>query len=222
MKRLTLTFDNGPTEGITEPVLDVLQSFSVPATFFLVGTQLAKPGAREIAERALRCGHRLGNHSYHHGAPLGLQTEPGASSREILDMHHLMGDLTGPNPLYRPNGRGSMGPHLLSAEAIATLSSIEATIVLWTSVPRDRKVVVDSPHLWVEDAKRDTFGCEWPVIVLHDRPSGFDAPGPMAFLSEFLRWAVDKVEFRQDFPTDCTPMISGVPTPRLKDIVTGN
>jgi peptidoglycan/xylan/chitin deacetylase (PgdA/CDA1 family) len=220
MKRLSLTFDNGPTAGITDPVLDVLQNFGVCATFFLVGTQLAKPGARKIAERALRLGHRLGNHSYHHGPPLGLQTEPGVGSQEILDMHHLMGDLTGPNPLYRPNGRGSMGPHLFSSEAVTTLSSIGATIVLWTSVPRDRKVVVDSPNLWVEDAKSDTFKCDWPVIVLHDRPSGFDAPGPMAFLSEFLRWAVDKVEFRQDFPTKCTPMISGEATSELKDFVT--
>lgn len=222
MKRLTLTFDNGPTPGITEPVLDALQDFAVPATFFLVGTQLEKPGARAIAERALRSGHRLGNHSYHHGDPLGLQTEPGAGSREILDMHRLMGDLTGPDPLYRPNGRGSIGPHLLSTEAVSTLTEIGATVVLWTSVPRDRKAVVDRPDLWVADAKRAVLECDWPLIVLHDRPSGLPAPGPMAFLPEFLRWAVDNVEFRQDFPPGCTPMVSGAPASNLGDIVTAN
>ena len=30
---VTLTFDNGPTPGVTEPVLDLLAAHAVPATF---------------------------------------------------------------------------------------------------------------------------------------------------------------------------------------------
>lgn len=220
MKKLSLTFDNGPTPGITEAVLDVLDSFALAATFFLVGKQLEKPEARAIAERACRAGHRLGNHSYNHGDPLGLQTNPGAGAREILDMHRLMGDLAGSEPLYRPNGRGSIGPHLLSREAVSALSSIGATVVLWTSVPRDRKAVVERPDLWLEDAKQTVLDSDWAVITLHDRPSGFPSPGPMAFLPDFLRWAIERAEFRQDFPADCTPMVGGVPTSAMANFVT--
>ena len=135
-------------------------------------------------------------------------------------MHRLMGDLVGSQPLYRPNGRGSIGPHLLSEEAVSALASIGGTVVLWTSVPRDRQAVVDRPDLWVEDAKRAVIENDWTVMALHDRPSGFPAPGPMAYLPDFLRWAVEHVEFRQDFPRECTPMVAGVPTPALAKFVT--
>ncbi len=220
MKRVSLTFDNGPTPGVTDLVLDALEDFAVPATFFLVGKQLEQQGARALAERAHRSGHQLGNHSYTHGPPLGLQATPGAATSEILDMQRLMGELAGPTPLYRPNGKGTTGPHLLSTEAVSTLSAIGATIVLWTSIPRDRKVVVDRPDIWVEDAKQAVLTSDWSVIVLHDRPSGFDAPGPMAFLPEFLSWAAGQVEFHLDFPSDCTPMIAGVADLELEGFTT--
>jgi peptidoglycan/xylan/chitin deacetylase (PgdA/CDA1 family) len=220
MKRLTLTFDNGPTPGITDIVLDVLETQSIRATFFVLGKQLEDANIRAIAERAFRDGHRLGNHSYSHGPPLGLQTEPGIGSHEILATYRLLGVLAGSPPLYRPNGRGSAGSHLLNQEAAELLSSLGATIALWTDIPRDRKVVVDRPDQWVEDAKQAVMSQDWTVLVLHDRPSGFDPPGPMAYLADFLEWAAARVEFRQDFPVACTPMIAGVPSETLKQFVT--
>src|SRR5947208_2063040 len=44
VKRLTLTFDNGPTPGVTEHVLDELARRDLKATFFMVGTDLRLPG----------------------------------------------------------------------------------------------------------------------------------------------------------------------------------
>lgn len=220
MKWLSLTFDNGPTPGITDLVLDTLDAFSVKATFFLVGEQLEQPEGRALAERAFHSGHRLGNHSYSHGDPLGLHEQQGTARSEILRAHALLGELVGDEPLYRPNGRGKMGTHLLNTEAVETLGELGANVVLWTSVPRDRKAVVDEPDFWLGDAIRAVEEADWTLMVLHDRPSGFPAPGPMAFLPKFLEWAVEKVEFRQDFPIDCMPIIAGKPTPLLERYLT--
>src|SRR5215831_18045234 len=62
---LTLTFDNGPTPA-TPVVLDLLARHGIRSTFFLTGKQLAIPGMRVHAERAVREGHWIGNHTYSH------------------------------------------------------------------------------------------------------------------------------------------------------------
>ena len=61
---VALTFDDGPTPGYAERILDILRKENVSATFFLVGDAIeAWPeGARLIIE----AGHEVGNHSYSH------------------------------------------------------------------------------------------------------------------------------------------------------------
>jgi len=60
---LALTFDDGPSEG-TEQVLDILQRFRAPATFFQCGMNVARlPG---VTRTVLAQGHEIGNHSYSH------------------------------------------------------------------------------------------------------------------------------------------------------------
>lgn len=218
-RRLTLSFDNGPTPGITEGVLDALADADVRATFFLVGSQLARPGARALAERARKEGHWIGNHTFSHGEPLGLRAEPGAAD-EILLMHDLLGELAGDEPLFRPNGRARLGPHLLNREAVGALRQISASIVLWTSVPKDRKVDVDHADSWLQQAKRDVLRNDWTLMVLHDRPSGHAEPGPMAFLPDFLAWVKREAEIVQQFPSHCMPMVAGEPQPGLAELVT--
>ena len=71
---VSLTFDNGPTAGVTERVLDILNTRDVPATFFVVGTNLADPHGRRASERAVADGHRLGGHTWSHTIPFGKPT----------------------------------------------------------------------------------------------------------------------------------------------------
>lgn len=221
MNKLTLTFDNGPTPGITDVVLDTLDRFGVRTTFFMVGTQLLKPDARVLAEQAHASGHRIANHTYSHGAPLGEHRTAGAAREEILRMHELLGDLTGESPLFRPNGRGQIGPHLLNQEAVETLSEIRASVVLWSSVPKDRKVDVATPDAWLQQAKRDALTPGWTLMVLHDRPSGHPDVGPMRYLANFLSWTRDQgIEIVQEIPPEHMPLQQGKPTPALSHFVT--
>ncbi|MDR0242989.1 MAG: polysaccharide deacetylase family protein [Burkholderia sp.] len=64
-----LSFDDGPGPS-TLPLLDVLRDASCKATFFLLGKNLA--GARDVAARMAREGHRLGNHTHSHARPGAL------------------------------------------------------------------------------------------------------------------------------------------------------
>src|SRR5882672_6188923 len=103
--RVTLTFDNGPS-AVTAQVLEVLAERGVRATFFVVGDRLKRPGMRALAERALREGHRIGNHSLTHSTPLGVHDDPAEAEREIDQMQSLLGDLVPGERFFRPIGGG--------------------------------------------------------------------------------------------------------------------
>jgi peptidoglycan/xylan/chitin deacetylase (PgdA/CDA1 family) len=131
MKRLTLSFDNGPTEGTTA-VLDALAERSIKTSFFLVGKQLQAPGARALAERAKAEGHWIGNHTLSHDVPLGMADAPhGHHMREIEQMDVLLGALSEDVPLFRPYaGKGILGPHVFTAESLDYLRRTRHTVVL--------------------------------------------------------------------------------------------
>jgi len=60
---VALTFDDGPSPD-TESILDTLAEHNLSATFFMVGREVESfPG---IAQRVLKEGHEVGNHSYSH------------------------------------------------------------------------------------------------------------------------------------------------------------
>jgi peptidoglycan-N-acetylglucosamine deacetylase len=192
---VTLTFDNGPMPGTTDRVLDVLRDRAVPATFFVVGDMLRRPGARALAERAVAEGHWIGNHTLTHGTPLGDDPDVEYARREIEDAQTLIGDLAGERRLFRPPGGGGViGPHLLSPAATDILRRGGYTCVLWSSVPRDW----EDPTGWVDTALADVERLLHAVVVLHDLPTG-----AMDALPRFLDALADQeVDIVQDFPPD--------------------
>ena len=195
MKRVTLTFDNGPTPGITERVLEILAARRIPATFFVVGERLAKPGARDLAARARSEGHSIGNHSMTHSAPLGEKPDAEYARREIAETQNLIGELSHSDKLFRPmGGGGAIGPHLLSRAALQLLQAGKYTCVLWSSVPGDWK----DQDGWVARGLQEVAERDWTVVVLHDVENA-----ALPRLPEFPdRLETLGVEFRQDFPED--------------------
>lgn len=61
---IALTFDDGPTPKYTDEVLAILKKYNVPATFFVTGKETEKN--LQEAQKIVRAGHQLGNHSYSH------------------------------------------------------------------------------------------------------------------------------------------------------------
>lgn len=61
---VALTFDDGPSNRYTQPVLDILRAHNVHATFFVTGREAAeKP---EAMQAIVAAGHEVGNHSWSH------------------------------------------------------------------------------------------------------------------------------------------------------------
>ncbi len=63
---IALTFDDGPHPELTPKLLDILRQKGVRATFFVIGSNVAK--YPEIARRIVAEGHEIANHSYTHPA----------------------------------------------------------------------------------------------------------------------------------------------------------
>ena len=67
---VALTFDDGPREATTGPLLDGLALREVPATFFLVGSRIG--GNEDLVRRMAAEGHQIGVHTFDHVALKGL------------------------------------------------------------------------------------------------------------------------------------------------------
>jgi cellulose synthase/poly-beta-1,6-N-acetylglucosamine synthase-like glycosyltransferase/peptidoglycan/xylan/chitin deacetylase (PgdA/CDA1 family) len=63
-RQIALTFDDGPDPTWTPRVIAVLRSYRVPATFFVVGSQVARHPALVRAEH--HDGFEIGNHTFTH------------------------------------------------------------------------------------------------------------------------------------------------------------
>jgi len=59
-----LTFDDGPHPGVTDAVLDCLESKGVKAAFFVLGKRI--PNQTELLKRILSSGHQIGYHGMTH------------------------------------------------------------------------------------------------------------------------------------------------------------
>lgn len=62
--QIFLTFDDGPTPGITEEVLAILRKNNAKATFFCTGKNVEKTPV--LYQHIVEEGHAVGNHSFTH------------------------------------------------------------------------------------------------------------------------------------------------------------
>jgi peptidoglycan/xylan/chitin deacetylase (PgdA/CDA1 family) len=198
---ICLSFDNGPEPGATPLVLEVLARRRLPATFFVIAGKLRDPARRALAERTLAEGHRIGNHTLTHAAPLGLRPATEALA-EITEAEALPGPLNS-HRLFRPNGGGgALGPHLLRRCALLHLAAQRYTVVLWNAVPRDW----DDAEGWPGRALALCRAAREPVmLVLHDLRA--DA---MRHLDRVLgTLAEEGAAFTTEYPPACLALREG-------------
>ncbi|MBI2696034.1 polysaccharide deacetylase family protein [Mycobacterium nebraskense] len=200
-KKITLTFDNGPTPGVTDQVLDILAQRQVSAIFFVVGENVCSPEGHRLLERAVSAGHRVGNHSFTHGRPLG-ELSPAETLHEIRSTQKILDDFGDIDRYFRPWGtEGALDRRCLNQTAIDHLLAENYTCVLWNSVPRDWA----DPRGWVSRALADTRNQQHTVVVLHDLPTG-----AMEQFPRFLDELHDSgLEVTTDLPDDCVPIVRG-------------
>ena len=99
-KLAALTFDDGPTIGITDKVLDILQENHARASFFLIGQQITEE-TEYLVKRAHDMGCSIENHSLTHSSMPKLSREEIAN--EIEETSRRIETIIGERPeFFRP------------------------------------------------------------------------------------------------------------------------
>lgn len=94
---VALTIDDGPHAELTPQILDLLAEYNVPATFFIIGGQVA--GNEDVMRRIVRDGHELGNHLMSDQRSITLAPEE--FERQLAEAHELIAPF-GPVRWFRP------------------------------------------------------------------------------------------------------------------------
>ncbi|HFU4378012.1 TPA: polysaccharide deacetylase family protein [Streptococcus suis] len=73
LRQIALTFDDGPNPATTPLILDLLKTYNVKATFFVLGS--AVEGNEAILQRMVAEGHEVANHTWSHSNLTHLSPE---------------------------------------------------------------------------------------------------------------------------------------------------
>lgn len=110
-----LTFDDGPSEYVTDEILDVLKEKDVKATFFVLGSMVDKNDyAKKALKRIVKEGHAIGNHGYCHrydvlypGNVVNVDSFMTDMKKSEDAMKEVLGDSFSTNVIRFPGGHGS-------------------------------------------------------------------------------------------------------------------
>ena len=97
---VALSFDDGPNNTTTPEMLDVLEAFDAPASFFVIGQNINDSTAEQM-KRAVKLGCEIQNHSFTHSFMSQMAVEDVQSEIERTDA--LIEKYIGIRPwLFRP------------------------------------------------------------------------------------------------------------------------
>ena len=97
---VALSFDDGPNDVTTPQVLDILEEFQVPASFFVIGQNINDNTARQMT-RAISLGCEIQNHSFTHGFMTKMSKEE--IEEEVRKTDEIIEKHTGTRPwMFRP------------------------------------------------------------------------------------------------------------------------
>ncbi|MGW0836139.1 polysaccharide deacetylase family protein [Streptomyces prunicolor] len=154
--QIAITFDDGPLPPYTGQILDILERYGVPATFFCVGMN-ASAHTDELV-RMREQGHGIGNHTWSH------PFLPELSQPQLVEQIERAGEAiakasgTAPPTLFRPP-YGSRTP-----EVVGWLTECVPKVALWDVEPDDWSM--PGTEIIVRDVLDQAR--QGSIILLHD------------------------------------------------------
>jgi peptidoglycan/xylan/chitin deacetylase (PgdA/CDA1 family) len=145
-----LTFDDGPTPGVTDWVLDTLKKFDAKATFFCIGKNVAAHG--KLYNRILNEGHGIGNHTNNHVN--GWKT----NTRDYLKNVSKASEYINSKLFRPPYGRTSF-------KQSAALRKLGYKIIMWDVLAMDWDKTLSSDSCYKNVVNYTEDGS---IIVFHD------------------------------------------------------
>ncbi|MFI3265293.1 MAG: polysaccharide deacetylase family protein [Rikenellaceae bacterium] len=149
-----LTFDDGPTPGVTEWILSTLDKYNAKATFFVLGKNVEM--YPDLYQRIVDRGHKVGNHTYSHQKGWNMSLE-----RYVEDVD-FANDLIH-SELFRP-------PYAQITPSQVRMLSMRYKLIMWNVLSRDynRKL---SPERCLENVIK--YLEPGSIIVFHDSDKAF-------------------------------------------------
>ncbi|MFW6359201.1 MAG: polysaccharide deacetylase family protein [Chroococcales cyanobacterium] len=155
---IALTFDDGPHPEYTPQLLQVLDRYQIPASFFWLGSCVSRYPA--IAKAICDRGHWIGLHGYHHRA------FPRLSATELEDSLNKTKEAIFKACFLEPNKICDVRPPngLFTPKTLKLLHQLQYRPVMWSVVPEDWELPGIScvKQRVLQQVKNGS------VIVLHD------------------------------------------------------
>ena len=191
-KKIALTFDDGPNPAVTPRLLDLLDRYSAPATFFVIG-KFVRECSGLVQEMSAR-GHLLGNHSDTH-ANLIFQTRAGIRHElERCQEAVASAAVAGPSRWMRPP-YGYRSPLLGGEVRRAGMQGVVMwSKICWDWTPQPPRRLIERLASVARPGR-----AHGDIVVLHDgdhRALGGDRHHVVAALEHWLpRWRDAGIEF---------------------------
>lgn len=158
IKKIALTFDDGPNDTSLPKVLDLLKEEKIKASFFFIGKNISD---RKLeVERVHKEGHLVLNHSYTHSNFDKASQELIIS--EIEKTNKTINDIIGVTPkLYRP-------PYGIITENVKiAVKNLDMNIVLWNVDGEDWNTKRSLDYVVNTQEKETKNGS---IILMHTQP----------------------------------------------------
>ena len=157
--KIALTFDDGPHPRYTIEILNILEEYNVPATFFFVGENVSyyPDAARKVVEK----GHEVGNHTFSH--PCVKKQGEEAFRQELVKSEEVIQKVTGKRPiLFRPpQGSWNTQVYEIAREKGYSVILWDIDTLDWAHTPSNK-----ISEYVVSNAKSGN------IILMHDYHSG--------------------------------------------------
>jgi peptidoglycan-N-acetylglucosamine deacetylase len=172
---IALTIDDGPDPEVTPAVLELLARHGVRATFFCIGERVARYPA--LAQRIVREGHEIGNHTEHHRYVFSL-FGPAAMRREIAQAQASISAVCQVLPRFFRAPAGLRNPFLQPC-----LAELDLQLASWTR--RGYDTVNADAQTVLERLTRNLAAGD--ILLLHDGSAARTSEGTPVILAVLPR-----------------------------------
>ena len=157
-KQLALTFDDGPSKYTLE-ILEILQSYNIPATFFMLGAAMKKHP--NIVKHVHQQGHQIANHSWDHTNAQDYQSLEQFWQAQVQPQMVISQQLIGESSNYFRPPYGS-----ISDQQVRFLAKHQITTVIWSIDTQDWDESNNTPELLATRANK--YQHPGAIILMHD------------------------------------------------------
>lgn len=147
--KVYLTFDDGPVPEATPWILEILDTFDIKATFFMVGQNIERHP--ELLAEVLHRGHKAANHTLHHIRGFRITPEDYLKDAHDCEKYTKSGIVRPPHGWLTPSQLKLLRQHY--------------QVVMYDLVTRDYSRRVSSQQIVANVRK---FARDGSVIVFHD------------------------------------------------------